>query len=194
MFRKPMMLALATGKVAALSAMLPLSAGAQAVVDPPGAPAAVVPPAVMNENPAPADYPLIDRTANDQAIAESLLAQGFSNVHILREFSTLTVNAQRDGQPIQLKYSLTRGLLLEVNGVAVPQAPEETGSSDNGAAAGAAAGDDAGAGDTGGDDAGADDGADDGADGSDAGDSDGSDSDGGEGGESDGSDSDGASG
>lgn len=60
-----------------------------------------------------------DQMANNESIAQVLLAQGFSDVKILREGSLMTVTAQRDGQPIELVYSLIEGALISVNGETV---------------------------------------------------------------------------
>lgn len=144
-------------------------------------------------------YPLLEQLDNDQAIAQSLISQGFSDVHILREGAILTVNAQRNGQPTELVYSVANGSLVSVDSVELRDAPDQTGDGQSaaiGADGDTGDGSDEGAGE--GDDAGDGDASDsDGSD-SDTG-SDGSDSDGGSDGSSDGgsdggSDSDGSGG
>ncbi|MDO5705594.1 MAG: hypothetical protein Q4G49_11065 [Paracoccus sp. (in: a-proteobacteria)] len=201
MINKPLTLTLIVGKAAALSALLSGAALAQTptVVDTPGAPAVVIPDAATTETPPQHIYPQIDRSANDETIAETLIAQGFTNVHILRDAAMLTVTAQRDGQPIELVYHLVRGQLLSVNGQPVPtETPVDATAGGQGSQA--AADDSAPGTDTDTDEA-ADDASDDGAadtdagagaDGSDSDTSDSSDSGGGDsdGGESDGADSD----
>lgn len=135
-------------------------------------------------------YPLLEQLDNDEAIAQSLISQGFSDIHILREGAILTVNAQRNGQPTELVYSVANGSLVSVDGVELRGAPDAT---SNGQSAGISAGDDVGSDEGDGSDAGGDDG-------SDAGDGDGSDAGGGtdggasDGGASDGSGSDGSDG
>ncbi len=125
-------------------------------------------------------YPLLEQLDNDQAIAQSLISQGFSDVHILREGPILTVNAQRGGQPTELVYSVANGSLVSVDGVKLRDAPDATGDgqtsdvgadagSDNGGAAGSDGSDGAGDGSEGGDSDGSD-GSSDGSDGSDGGD------------------------
>lgn len=129
MFNRPLKLTLVAGKAAALSALIAGAAMAQAptVVDTPDAPVAVIPQAAVTETPPQHIYPQIDRTANDATIAESLVAQGFSDIHILRDAAKLTVTAQREGQPIELVYHLVRGQLLTVNGQPVPtETPVDT--------------------------------------------------------------------
>lgn len=150
------------------------------------------------------DYPLLEQLDNDEAIAQSLISQGFTDIHILREGAIMTVHAERDGQPTELVYSIANGSLISVDGVELRAEPDTT---SNGETA-AAASDDASDGNDGtndgsdedsGSDPGADDGSDDGDsnDGSDDGSdsSDGADgSDGGDGGSDGGSDGDGSDG
>ena len=154
------------------------------------------------------DYPLLEQLDNDEAVAQSLISQGFTDIHILREGAIMTVHAERDGQPTELVYSIANGSLISVDGVELRAEPDTT---SNGETA-AATSDDAPDGNDGsndgsdedsGSDPGADDGSDDGdsndgsddgsdssdgADGSDGGDgdSDGDGSDGGDGGEGNG--------
>lgn len=111
-----------------------------------------------------------EQLANDQTIAETLLAQGFTGVHILRDGSLMTVSANRDGNDIELVYNLVEGRLISVNGERILSEDEaaptrgnstpETapdGGTDDGA-------DDGDGSDDGADDSAGDDGADDGAD------------------------------
>ncbi|MDO5632401.1 MAG: hypothetical protein Q4G22_11260 [Paracoccus sp. (in: a-proteobacteria)] len=163
LIKKPLTLTLIAGKAAALSVLMSGAVMAQAptVVETPGAPVAVIPPAAATETPPQHVYPLtVDRSANDQAIAETLIAQGFSNVHILRDAAKLTVTAQRDNQPIELVYHLVRGELLTVNGQPVPaETPVDTtaGGQDSHSAHADAVSDDAAGDDSNTDDAAADD-------------------------------------
>ena len=150
------------------------------------------------------DYPLLEQLDNDEAVAQSLISQGFTDIHILREGAIMTVHAERDGQPTELVYSIANGSLISVDGVELRAEPDTT---SNGETA-AATSDDAPDGNDGsndgsdedsGSDPGADDGSDDGDsnDGSDDGSdsSDGADgSDGGDGGSDGGSDGDGSDG
>ncbi|MDO5622962.1 MAG: hypothetical protein Q4G24_16065 [Paracoccus sp. (in: a-proteobacteria)] len=166
LIKKPLTLTLIAGKAAALSVLMSgaVMAQAPAVVETPGAPVAVIPPAAATETPPQHIYPrTVDRSANDQAIAETLIAQGFSDVHILRDAAKLTVTAQRDNQPIELVYHLVRGELLSVNGQPVPgETPVDTsaGGQDNHSGHADGAGDNAADDDSATDDTSGDDGAD----------------------------------
>ncbi len=72
------------------------------------------------------DYPVFNQDANDEAIAETLIAQGFSDIYILRDGSLMTVTATRDGDDIKLVYNLVEGRLIEVNGERVLTEEERT--------------------------------------------------------------------
>lgn len=65
---------------------------------------------------AESDYPVFSQDMNDEAIAETLIAQGFENIHIKREVTEMTVTASRDGEDIELVYNLAQGRLIGVNG------------------------------------------------------------------------------
>ena len=62
------------------------------------------------------DIPILEQIDNDQAIAETLIAQGFTDVHILRQGALMTVTAQRAGVPIELVYSVANGSLVSIDG------------------------------------------------------------------------------
>ena len=208
------------GKIAALGALLGTTAMAQTttttdtVVVPEAAVEESSPIGVTGEN-APRT---IEQMDNDEAIAETLVAQGFEDIYILREGPIMTVTAQRLGEEVELVYSVANGTLVSINGEEiedgqgddsrsvgdVPEPMDTDTEEDSGEDEGA----DDDSGDNAGDDAGADDsgtegeeseGSDAGESGSDAaGDTDAGESDGGEndGGDSDseGGDSDGGEG
>ncbi|MFI0397122.1 hypothetical protein [Paracoccus jiaweipingae] len=183
MFNKTLKAGLIAGKIAALTAIGSTVAMAQsgAVVTPsPMAETAVIPAdALKKEAPvgqaAYTGFPSFDQQMNDQAVADTLLAQGFSDIHILRDGTLMTVTAQRDGKDIELLYNLVEGRLIKVNGERVDiekgagpdggsstpgvggTQPTAPGDSDDGMDDGDASDDGAPDGDTGSDDAGGDD-------------------------------------
>lgn len=124
MFNKTLKAGLIAGKIAALTAIGSTVAMAQsgAVVTPsPMAETAVIPAdALKKEAPvgqaAYTGFPSFDQQMNDQAVADTLLAQGFSDIHIIRDGTLMTVTAQRDGKDIELLYNLVEGRLIKVNG------------------------------------------------------------------------------
>ncbi|MDP5305738.1 hypothetical protein [Paracoccus spongiarum] len=211
---------IAGGRIAAVAALLGGTALAQTTET-------VIVPAPALEADGPASFvaetgvPMAVQLDNEQEIAETLIAQGFTDVYIKREGALMTITANRAGEPIELVYSVANGSLVSVNGEELRPDPEASSSDDTPAAA---AGDDAtdddatdddatddgstddGATDDGTDDGATDDGAtndgsaDDGATGGDAdGDAsgagdDGSDAAAGDGSDSDGSDGDGSDG
>lgn len=75
---------------------------------------------------APSDYPIFNQDMNDQTIADTLLAQGFGDIYILRDGSLMTVTASRDGDDIKLLYNLVEGRLIEVNGERILTEEERT--------------------------------------------------------------------
>lgn len=120
------------GKAAALGAMFATTAMAQTVVETPaGNTAVVVDPALQAEKPVGAvtqqAFPLPEQFENDQAVSEALLAQGFTDIRILREGPIMTVTAQRNGVPTELVYSTANGTLISVDGVEMRAAPDATG-------------------------------------------------------------------
>lgn len=122
MLNKTLKFVLIGGKAAALSVLLGTTAMAQdaTVVHTPGQDAVI--PDAAKESGAPMGtvvddgFPRLEQMENDQAIAETLIAQGFTDIQIMRDGSLMTVNAIRDGQPIELVYNLVEGRLIYVNG------------------------------------------------------------------------------
>ncbi|SIQ61377.1 hypothetical protein SAMN05421641_110102 [Paracoccus thiocyanatus] len=205
MLKRSLTTALIGGKVLAVGALMGSTVLAQnaeviegdaTVVQTPSGNTAIVPGVAAEPGTAVGavtepDYPLLEQLDNDEAIARTLVAQGFTDIHILREGPMLTVNAQRGGQPIELVYSVANGSLVSVDGVKLRPEPDQ---SSNGRSSEPGTGTDVGDGDGDGDgDADGDTG--DGTDGDGAG-GDGSDGDGsdGDGAGGDGSDGDGAGG
>lgn len=131
MLKKSLSTALIGGKVLALGALMGTTAIAQTaivvdendtVVETPAGNTAVVPgtaaaPGAPVGAVVDGEYRLIEQIDNDQAVAETLIAQGFSDVHILREGALMTVTAQRNGVPTELVYSIANGSLVSVDGV-----------------------------------------------------------------------------
>ncbi|MCQ0970760.1 hypothetical protein MLD63_10020 [Paracoccus sp. TK19116] len=128
------------GKVVALGTLLGTTAMAQTSTD-----TVIVPEAAMERDTAigtigdsaPRSMEQMD---NDQMIAETLIAQGFGDVYILREGPILTVTANRDGEEIELVYSVANGRLMSINGYEVGDdgEVETAGDRDTGVAASAA--------------------------------------------------------
>lgn len=134
---------MAGGKAAAIVTLLGTSALAQTSVT--DTEAVIVPqPALEAESSmgviSEAAPRTLEQMDNDQNVAETLLAQGFSDIYILREGPMMTVTAQRDGQPIELVYSVANGSLVSVNGEELRA--EGEGSSANDVEGGEAAADD----------------------------------------------------
>lgn len=127
------------GKAAILAALLGSTAMAQdteiesstgeTVLVPEAAETAESPEGAIN----PTDFPLPEQLDNEEAVAETLIAQGFEDIHILREGPMLTVNATRDGVPTELVYSVANGSLVSVDGEELRD--DEEGSSANDTAA-----------------------------------------------------------
>lgn len=133
----------ATGTFPATAAL------AQTVVETPeGNTAVVSDPALQPGTPVGAvtvpTFPLAEQIENDQAVIDTLLSQGFTDIRILREGPIMTINAQRDGQPTELVYSIANGSLVSVDGVELRAEPDTSG--DGAEAGNSAAGDDAGEG------------------------------------------------
>lgn len=127
------------------------------VVTQPGASDAVVPAPAAEVSPVPtpatvimapewaSHFPTLDQQLNNEQIAELLVAQGFSDITILREGSLMTITAQREGEPVELVYNMVEARLIFVNGERILTEDEQApapGSSD--AAASAPPADDAG--------------------------------------------------
>ncbi|MCZ0963955.1 hypothetical protein [Paracoccus benzoatiresistens] len=134
-------IALMGGKAAALGTMLATTTLAQTVVETPsGNTAVVTDPALEPTAPVGAvvqpDLPLPEQFENDVAVSETLLAQGFTDIRIVRKGPIMTVTAQRNGMPTELLYSTANGTLVSVDGVEMRAAPDTT---SNGQFAGTAA-------------------------------------------------------
>lgn len=149
MLKKSLSTALIGGKVLALGALMGTTAIAQTaivvdendtVVETPAGNTAVVPgtaaaPGAPVGAVVDGEYRLIEQIDNDQAVAETLIAQGFSDVHILREGALMTVTAQRDGVPTELVYSIANGSLVSVDGVELRAEGDTSSEKDAGVAA-----------------------------------------------------------
>ncbi|WP_410218194.1 hypothetical protein [Paracoccus sp. (in: a-proteobacteria)] len=122
-------------KIAATATLLATMAMAQTTaIETPQGNTVVVPEEALTEQSSVGvilenEYPLLESIENNEAIAETLIAQGYSNVVISREGPILTVTAQRGGVPIELVYSTANGRLVSVDGVETR--PEGEGSSAN---------------------------------------------------------------
>lgn len=75
-------------------------------------------------------YPVLEQWENDESVAKTLISQGFSDVHILRKGPYMTVSAQREGEPIELLYSVANGSLVAVNGEELRQPGEGSSAND----------------------------------------------------------------
>lgn len=121
MSMKRLMIATQAGAIAAL---MGTAAFAQVSVETPEGTTATIPEAAL-EGQAPVattdetGYELLAQSANDEVIISSLEGQGFSNIVIEREGTTLTVTAERDGTPLELIYSTATGRLISIDGVPV---------------------------------------------------------------------------
>ena len=141
--------ALTGGGIAVLAALAGTAAPAQENGVPPGTPAIIESPAgetaivpgaaTLPGTPAgavaPGDYPLPEQLDNDASVIETLIGQGFTDVHILREGPMMTVNAQRDGRLVELVYSVANGTLVSVDGQKLRPEPEPSGGEGGGLAA-----------------------------------------------------------
>lgn len=121
MLTNPLKAVLIGGKTAALAALLATTAAAQTAVPTPEGNVVVIPEAALEAESrsvlVESDYPVLTSFDNDQAIAETLIGQGFTNVVINRTGPILTITATRDGVPIELVYSTANGRLMSVDGV-----------------------------------------------------------------------------
>lgn len=116
------------GKIAALAALMGGTALAQTtetVVVPAPALEAGTPVGVVA-----AGIPVIEQLDNDQSVAETLIAQGFTDVVIRREGALMTVTANRAGEPIELVYSVANGTLVSINGEELRDPPEASSGAD----------------------------------------------------------------
>lgn len=71
-------------------------------------------------------YPAFNQTMNNGSIAQTLVAQGFEDIHILREGSLMTITATRGNDDINLVYNLVEGRLIKVNGERILSEDERT--------------------------------------------------------------------
>lgn len=111
------------GKIAATATLLATTAIAQTTtIDTPQGNTVIVPDQSLDAQPSAGfvvetDYPRLDSMDNNELIAETLIAQGYTDVFISREGPILTVTAQRNAVPIELVYSTANGRLISVDGV-----------------------------------------------------------------------------
>lgn len=123
-------------KVAATAMLLATTAFAQTTsIETPQGNTVVVPNQALETEPSAgfvleSDYPRLDSMENNETIAETLIAQGYSDVFISREGPILTVTAQRAGVPIELVYSTANGRLISVDGVETREAAGGTSAGD----------------------------------------------------------------
>lgn len=80
------------------------------------------------------EYPAFNQTMNNETIASTLVAQGFENIHILREGSLMTITGTRGNDDINLVYNLVEGRLIKVNGERILSAEEQSSGSSGDAA------------------------------------------------------------
>lgn len=154
--------ALLVGTQIAAASLLATTAIAQTTqVETPAGTTVIVPDAALQEEPSQGfvlegDYPRLESIENYETIAETLSAQGYSDIYIQREGPILTITAQRAGVPIELVYSTANARLVSVDGVETRRDAEGSSAGDiTGAATGSQSGTGSDATD-GADDAGAD--------------------------------------
>ncbi|MFN3276950.1 MAG: hypothetical protein ACK41Y_00960 [Paracoccus hibiscisoli] len=151
--------ALLVGTQIAAASLLATTAIAQTTqVETPAGTTVIVPDAALQEEPSQGfvlegDYPRLESIENYETIAETLSAQGYSDIYIQREGPILTITAQRAGVPIELVYSTANARLVSVDGVETRRDAEGSSAGD---ITGAATGSQSGAGSDATDDAGAD--------------------------------------
>ena len=63
------------------------------------------------------DFPVLEEVENNDAIIDTMIAQGFTDLKITRKGPMLTVTGQRAGVPTELVYSTDNGRLISVDGV-----------------------------------------------------------------------------
>jgi len=61
--------------------------------------------------------PVLEEVENNDAIIQTMIAQGFTDLKITRKGPTLTITGQREGVPTELVYSTDNGQLKSVDGV-----------------------------------------------------------------------------
>lgn len=62
-------------------------------------------------------FPTLDGYATDQEVIDSLSAQGYENVAVVRGDDTLVVSGERGGLPTELIFSATDGTLVLADGI-----------------------------------------------------------------------------
>ncbi|MDN5568608.1 MAG: hypothetical protein L0G27_07685 [Paracoccus sp. (in: a-proteobacteria)] len=62
-------------------------------------------------------YPVLEEVENNDAIIQTMIGQGFSDLKIVRKGPMLTITGQRAGVPTELVYSTANGRLVSVDGV-----------------------------------------------------------------------------
>ncbi|WP_378946851.1 hypothetical protein [Paracoccus sp. R86501] len=63
------------------------------------------------------DFPVLEEVENNDAIIDTMIGQGFTDLKITRKGPMLTVTGQRAGVPTELVYSTANGRLVSVDGV-----------------------------------------------------------------------------
>ncbi len=62
-------------------------------------------------------FPTLDRFATDQEVIDSLSAQGYENIAVVRGPDTLIVSGEHGGLPTELIFSAADGTLVLVDGI-----------------------------------------------------------------------------
>lgn len=112
--------------------VVPSAGGAVTAPTTPGAVVTVPTPNTMSASTpeaTAAGFPTFESMANDQTVAETLMAQGYTDVKIFHDGTLMRVNANRDGKPIELVYQTTTGQLVKLNGQPVLNAEQAKGES-----------------------------------------------------------------
>ncbi|WP_410218195.1 hypothetical protein [Paracoccus sp. (in: a-proteobacteria)] len=65
-------------------------------------------------------FPVLEDVTSDQAIIDSLSAQGYKRIRIIREGEGVVVAAERANIPTEMLFSATDGRLLLVDGIEPP--------------------------------------------------------------------------
>ncbi|MGP9803735.1 hypothetical protein [Paracoccus sp. NSM] len=128
MLNAKMKSAMIAGKAALVATLLGSAAYAQVSVDTPAGNTVDVPETALEGQASAATtadtgHEALAQAANDEAIRNALESQGFGNVLITRDGTTLTVTADRAGEMVELVYSTATGRLITVDGV--PVGPDE---------------------------------------------------------------------
>ncbi|RJE84826.1 hypothetical protein [Paracoccus onubensis] len=118
------------GKAAVLTVLLGSTTLAQGSTDN----EAIVPEAAKTSEPnagavRDSEFPIPEQLDNNDAVIDTLISQGFTDIHILRKAAIMTVTAMRDGQPVELVYNVSNGTLVSVDGQELnPTTVDESGS------------------------------------------------------------------